>query len=85
MPRSQLENVQGYLRQDQASHAFLNGHGNDVAVYGHDDERLISKDDVAAIFKDKVFFVRACSSAKQLGPEAIMILWHDHLWNAQIR
>lgn len=65
------KNVQSYLRKDIPWFVFLNGHGGPSVVTGHENEILISVDDGADLFKDKVVFMRACSAGKFLGP-AIM-------------
>lgn len=48
----------------------LNGHGNDRAIAGQDNEIIISVED-AELLSDKIICARACSSAKTLGPSAV--------------
>ncbi|MBI2604008.1 MAG: hypothetical protein HYW56_00515 [Candidatus Harrisonbacteria bacterium] len=59
----------GTLEKKSPRFVFLNGHGNENVVCGHDDEILLKESDVAV--KDKILYARACKSAKQLGQKAI--------------
>jgi len=63
--------VEGYLRKDKADTVIFNGHGNDVCVTGHDEEVLIESGVNSNLLKDKVVYMRACSSGKILGPQSI--------------
>lgn len=69
--KSNKKNVQGYLKKDQATLVFFNGHGNESTVFGHDDKEIISTSDNLSLLRDKIVFVRACSAAKKLGKEAV--------------
>ena len=48
---------------------FLNGHGDEHTVCGHDDDILLNEEDVAV--QGKIVYARACKSAKELGPKVI--------------
>lgn len=59
----------GILRKRSPKFVFLNGHGNERVVGGHDDEVLLDMDERAVA--GKVVYARACRSAKELGPQAV--------------
>ncbi len=60
--------VVSYLSKQKPELVVFNGHGADSEVYGSDGEMLISTNEKKEIYENKVFFVRACSAGKILGP-----------------
>ena len=70
--KANRERVTGILKKktDVKMLIVFNGHGNDVAVAGHDDEVLITKDS-ADLLANKIVYARSCRSAKVLGRLAI--------------
>lgn len=49
---------------------FLNGHGSDKFVTGHDNKIILQEGDKKAV-SSKIIFARSCKSAKTLGQNAI--------------
>jgi len=69
--KSNQKTVRGYLKKDWANMALLNGHGNEHAIYGHNDEELFSTKDNLSFLRNKTIFMRACRAGQTLGTEAI--------------
>lgn len=63
--------VESYLDKQNPEIAIFNGHGNDVCITGHDEEPLVVSGENSHLLKDKVIYMRSCSSGKTLGPQAI--------------
>ncbi|MBI5038142.1 MAG: hypothetical protein HZC01_05570 [Candidatus Kerfeldbacteria bacterium] len=70
--KANKERFLGILRKKSGIRMLvvLNGHGDDRAVAGQDNEIIMSVED-AALLSDKIIYARACSSAKELGPSAV--------------
>lgn len=64
------ENVEKYLKGKNPQLFFLNGHGNECAIYGHKDEVIFSLTNVN-LLKNRITYARACFSANVLGHEAV--------------
>jgi len=63
------EKFQSYVGKRPVDVIVINGHGNDIAVAGKDNEEIIlSVGDGDNLLKDKDVFIRACSSGVVLGP-----------------
>lgn len=58
--------VRGVLKKRSPRLVFLNGHGSDEVVTGHDNEVILDEGD-REVVEGKIFFARACKSAKKLG------------------
>lgn len=69
--RANRKEVESILKKRKPSLVFLNGHGDDGAVAGHDDEVLIKAGDNEDSLADKVVYALSCRSGKTLGPESI--------------
>lgn len=65
------EHFENYLNKQKPSLIIINGHGNKDCFTGHDLEPLVIKDDNEKILKDKITYVRSCSSAARLGPASV--------------
>lgn len=63
--------VESYLDKQGPDTVIFNGHGNDTCVTGQDGETLIEAGQNSYLLKDKVVYMRACSSGKVLGPKSI--------------
>lgn len=69
--RANRKEVESMLKNKKPSLVFLNGHGDDGAVTGHDDEILIEAGDNDSILINKIIYALSCRSGKKLGPESI--------------
>ncbi len=65
------KSVESYLEKQDPDIVIFNGHGNDICVTGQDNEPLIEAGKNSFLLKDKVVYMRACSSGKILGPQAV--------------
>lgn len=68
--KSTRKRVIGVLEKRSPSLVFLNGHGSENTVCGHNNEIVLKADDKKAVV-DKIIYARSCRSAKILGPKAI--------------
>ncbi|MFH1361592.1 MAG: hypothetical protein ABIH69_02940 [bacterium] len=59
--------LEGRIRKLQPESIFLNGHGNEDHVTGHNDEILIKMDDNHEILEGRITYALACKSGKLLG------------------
>lgn len=59
----------GTLKKKSPRFIFMNGHGNEKVIGGHNNEIILQGSDKAV--KDKIIYARACKSAKELGPQTI--------------
>lgn len=64
-------NFANRVKKTNPSFIFLNGHGAEKLVMGQDNGVLISAGDNEELLKNRISFVRSCSSAKVLGPKSI--------------
>ncbi len=63
---------QSYLKKQPTDIVVLNGHGNEIAVAGKDNNEIIlSTGNGDDLLKGKIIYIRACSSGAILGPELI--------------
>jgi len=60
----------GTLKKSNPSLVFLNGHGNDKYVTGHQNEIILQMTDKKEV-EDKIIIARSCNSAKTLGPRTL--------------
>lgn len=70
--KANKERVLGILKKKAKLTMLVvfNGHGNDSAVTGHNNEPLITKDNASAL-ASKIVYARSCQSAKGLGQAAV--------------
>lgn len=59
------------MAKHEPSFVFLNGHGDDKCVTGHDSEVLVEADKNDFLFSEKVVYALSCRSAKVLGQKSI--------------
>jgi len=64
-------NLEKFLKKQRPPFLFFNGHGNDDAIFGHQDEDLVKAGVNEGILRDKIVYALACMSAAKLGPAAI--------------
>lgn len=68
--RANRREVEKYLNIKKPNLFFLNGHGNENEICGHNDEIIFSLSNVF-ILKDKITYARACFAALNLGTHAV--------------
>ncbi len=59
----------GRVKKLQPDIIFLNGHGNDDCVTGHNDEKLVEVGDNHDILRGAIIYALSCNSGKILGPK----------------
>jgi len=59
------------LNKINPSFIFLNGHGNDRLISGHNNEPIVELSDKSNILEDKIVYALSCQSAKKLGPHCV--------------
>ena len=69
--KANRKRVIGILEKRDIKIVFLNGHGKDDCVAGHDNEIILNDGDKKAV-NSKIIFARSCKSAKVLGKKAII-------------
>ena len=60
----------GRVKKLQPDVIFLNGHGDDDCVTGHDEETLVEVGDNYDILRGAITYALSCNSGKILGPKA---------------
>jgi len=60
-----------YITKHQPLLVFLNGHGDDNSIAGHDNEILIEKNKNENLFRGKIIYARSCNAANKLGPSCV--------------
>ena len=88
--RANAKEFNSMVRKHEPSFIFINGHGNESIICGHDNEVLVEADKNEDIFKEKIIYALSCKSAKILGRKSIekgalvyigydgdFIFWHD--------
>ena len=61
--------LHSYLAKQPIDTVILNGHGNQIAVAGENNEIILSAGDGTKLLKNKIIFVRACDAGMILGKE----------------
>ena len=69
--KANRKEVESILKKRNRSLVFLNGHGDDGAVAGHDDEILVEAGDNEDVLNSKITYALSCRSGKKLGPKSI--------------
>lgn len=70
--KANRKRVIGILEKRNPNGAFLNGHGGDTFVAGHDNEIILKDSDKKAV-NSKIIIARSCKSANGLGRKAITL------------
>lgn len=63
-------NLEKILKTKDWTLVFLNGHGDENTVFGHDDEPILDKDNVS-LTQNQIVYALACNSLERLGKLAI--------------
>ncbi|MEK7496800.1 MAG: hypothetical protein AAB657_02740 [Patescibacteria group bacterium] len=61
----------GRVKKLQPEIIFLNGHGNDDCVAGHNDEKIVEVKNNHDILRDTITYALSCNSGKILGPKVV--------------
>ena len=70
--KSNRARVESYMRKKSPSLVFLNGHGAENVVTGHNDSPLISSVDTSlSLYSGSVVYARSCRSGVGLGPALV--------------
>lgn len=65
------KNFESYLKNNNYSAIFLNGHGSDKVIGGHNDEELLIAGENEHLLKSKIIYAISCKSGSILGPNCI--------------
>ena len=68
--KANRKNVEVGLSSKEKTLVFLNGHGNEETVFGHQDKAVLDQNNVE-LTKDKIVYALACSSLVILGRIAV--------------
>lgn len=69
--RANCKEVESMLRKIEPSLVFLNGHGNDDRITGHDNEVLLVTGRNEGLLVSKIVYALSCRSGKKLGCESV--------------
>lgn len=69
--KAKKKKLHSYLEKQPIDMVILNGHGNQKAVAGEDNEIILSTGNGTKLLKNKIIFVRACNAGTILGKEII--------------
>ena len=64
------ENLESSLLKSKPKLIFLNGHGDEVSVWGSDDELILDMDNIQ-LMNGKIVYALACESLAKLGKVAV--------------
>lgn len=62
---------ESYVRKNNPSLIFINGHGNSLTITGHDNEPLMTVNDGDDTTSGAIVYARSCDAAKHLAPKMI--------------
>lgn len=66
--KANRKEFEGRMKKLHPELVFLNGHGNDESIAGHDNEVLIRLEDNHQVLSGRITYALACSAGKLLGP-----------------
>lgn len=69
-PKATAAEVQSKLRKNPADFVFLNGHGNEAQMCGHNHEPILDESS-ASLLDGSIAFSRACNCVAGLGKSAV--------------
>jgi len=69
--KANKNDFEGRVNKLQPKVIFLNGHGCDDCIFGHDDKVLIKAGENHKFLQGKITYALSCSSGKKLGPEVV--------------
>ena len=68
--KANRENFELAMHSSHSTLAYLNGHGDEKTVFGHNDAPILDDDNIK-LAREKIICALACSSLVKLGPLAI--------------
>lgn len=60
---------ESYLQKQEPQFLFLNGHGTQTAVFGHNDRPILDASNLSIIPEDSIIYVRSCDIGNKLGED----------------
>ncbi|MBI2065939.1 hypothetical protein HYT60_00290 [Candidatus Woesebacteria bacterium] len=69
--KSNKKDFDSYIKKNNPSFVFFNGHGSARLITGHNDEPLVCADKDEDLLKDKIVYSRTCESALVLGNQCV--------------
>jgi hypothetical protein len=89
------DSVTKFIEKKNPKFIFINGHGDENSLYGHDDQLIFSSENIS-LLKDKIVYARACNAGAKFGKEAVennsgcfigykyqFQFWIDERWSAK--
>lgn len=89
------DNVIKFMQKRDPRLVFINGHGDEDNLYGHDDKIIFSLADIN-LLKDKLIYARACNAGESFGKKVVLnnngcfigynslfSFWFDSKWSAK--
>lgn len=67
--KANRKEFEGRINKLNPEAVFLNGHGDESCVAGHDNKDLVNANDNWHILKSKITYALSCNSGKVLGPK----------------
>lgn len=69
-PKATRKKFESYTEKNKPSLIFLNGHGDEISVLGHENKPILDQKNIK-IVKGKIVYALACESLVKLGPLAV--------------
>jgi len=69
--KANKKDFEGRVKKLRPEVIFLNGHGNDDCVTGHDNEKLVDVENNHDILSGAITYALSCNSGKILGPKVV--------------
>lgn len=92
---SNKDNITKFIEKRNPKLVFINGHGDENSLYGHDDNLIFSSDNIL-LLKNRIVYARACSAGAKFGVEVVknnngcfigykypFQFWIDERWSAK--
>jgi len=89
------ESITKFIEKRNPRLVFINGHGDENSLYGHDDKIIFSSDNML-LLKDRIVYARACNAGTKFGKEVVknnngcfigykypFQFWIDEKWSAK--
>lgn len=70
--KANKENFVSYINKHKPILVFLNGHGTQDTITGHDNEILIESGKNERLLAKKIVYARSCDAAKNLGLQCVL-------------
>ncbi|MBI3955802.1 hypothetical protein HY339_00945 [Candidatus Gottesmanbacteria bacterium] len=65
------EIFESYLQKQEPQFLFLNGHGTQIVVFGHDDKPILDESNVNVVPQGSIMYVRSCDVGDKLGEDIV--------------